>query len=1057
AAGEMRDRLLHALSDAEGPEPEADHAARTWHLARAVLVRDHQLQWQLTANPGRLAIQTIDSFNAALVRKMPWLARFGALPEMADDSVPLYRQAAERTLARLGDGTQAGTAVARLLTHLDNRMDRLRDMLMALLQRRDQWLRHLVWDDHAAQRRLLEAGLVQLTERLLEAARRVIPAAFEAGLLRLGRYAAASLPDGGKARPLQALSAVEAFPGTSAAELPLWQALADLLLTTSGQWRKRLDKNCGFPTGSPQAVAAKTQMSELLDALAGGPDAATALAAVREAPPGAYADTQWEVLQALVDVLPLAVAELWLVFGEEGQTDFAEIALKALGALREGGAPSELLLRLDTRINHVLVDEFQDTSHLQYALLLELTSGWMPGDGRTLFLVGDPMQSIYRFREAEVGLFLRTRRKGLGTVNLEPLELTSNFRSQAGIVGWVNRAFSEAFPAVEDPSRGAVRYAEAMPVRQAVDGEAVSLHLLEERDDLVEAQQVAELARDALEASAAGSVAILVRSRSHLALILPALRTAGLRYQSQDIDPLASRPVAKDLIALTRALLHPADDLSWLAVLRAPWCGLTLADLHGLCAGRDSLTLPERLSDAAVLGRLSPDGRQRAERARAILFDAAGRRGRVGLRRLVEGCWLALGGPAVLDAAGEEDAGMVLSLLESLESGGDLPVLDGFDDALANLFAAPDADADGRLQVMTIHKAKGLEFDTVILPGLGRLPRGGETPLLRWVEHSECGLLLAPIAPRDGGSRDPIYDAIGRLEKEQSEYEAGRLLYVAATRARQRLHLLGHAGQDKNGTRRAASGSFLRQLQTLVAQHGEGAAPPGAETEAKEPPAVIRRLAQNWTPPLWTPAPLPATSATLQPSAIRDDEEDVGDSGWGTDTARHIGTVAHFYLERIGREGATRWGDERLAVLAPAVRRRLEQLGVPQAKVDEAQTRVMAAVRQSLASERGFWLLGPRRKGECEIALSGVVAGQLVHAQIDRTFLDEQGRRWVIDYKTSRTKPGEATATFLEREGERYRGQLAIYVALLRELEPQREVRAALYFPMIDGWWEFNG
>ena len=409
------------------------------------------------------------------------------------------------------------------------------------------------------------------------------------------------------------------------------------------------------------------------------------------------------------------------------------------------------------------------------------------------------MQSIYRFREAEVGLFLRTRREGLGTVALEPLELTSNFRSQAGVVDWVNRAFAGVFPAREDPSRGAVRYSPAAAVKPASADPAVQLHLLEERDDDAEARQVAELARTALSASADATAAILVRSRSHLSAILPALRSAGLRYQSQDIDPLSRRPVARDLVALTKALLHPADDLSWLAVLRAPWSGLTLADLHALCAGRGIRTSPECLSDPALLERLSPDGRERAGRTGAVLADAAFRRGRVGLRRLVEGCWLALGGPAVLDATGEEDAGMVFTLLESLEAGGDLPVLDAFDDALAALFAAPDAGADGRLQIMTIHKAKGLEFNTVILPGLGRRSRSAEAPLLRWLEHDECGLLLAPIAPRDGGSRDPIYDAIGRLEKEQGDFELGRLLYVAATRARRQLHLLGHAGRDREG------------------------------------------------------------------------------------------------------------------------------------------------------------------------------------------------------------------------------------------------------------------
>src|SRR5439155_5619839 len=132
-----------------------------------------------------------------------------------------------------------------------------------------------------------------------------------------------------------------------------------------------------------------------------------------------------------------------VIFAERAEADFTEFAQGAVRALGTPEAPSDLLLALDYRIRHVLVDEFQDTSISQWELLERLTAGWQQGDGRTLFVVGDPMQSIYRFREAEVGLFLRARREGLGTaglpnVALEPLTLETNFRSQAGIVDWVN-------------------------------------------------------------------------------------------------------------------------------------------------------------------------------------------------------------------------------------------------------------------------------------------------------------------------------------------------------------------------------------------------------------------------------------------------------------------------------------------------------------------------------------------------------------------------------------------------------------------------------------------
>src|SRR5437762_11143276 len=175
-------------------------------------------------------------------------------------------------------------------------------------------------------------------------------------------------------------------------------------------------------------------------------------------PPAEYDDRQWEALEAILALLKPAVAHLKVLFGERGQADFTEFAHGALEALGSVDDPSDLLLSLDQKIAHVLLDEFQDTSLSQFELLTKLTSGWQEGDGRTLFLVGDPMQSIYRFREAEVSLFLRARQEGIGSVQLEPLRLDANFRSTPRIVEWVNTTFSSLFPVVEHIDRGAVPY-----------------------------------------------------------------------------------------------------------------------------------------------------------------------------------------------------------------------------------------------------------------------------------------------------------------------------------------------------------------------------------------------------------------------------------------------------------------------------------------------------------------------------------------------------------------------------------------------------------------------
>ncbi|HEY6241487.1 MAG TPA: UvrD-helicase domain-containing protein, partial [Burkholderiales bacterium] len=179
------------------------------------------------------------------------------------------------------------------------------------------------------------------------------------------------------------------------------EALARGTLTQKGEWTKR--------SPPPPELVRIAGLRE-------------ALWAVYNMPPERYEDRQWEALEAILALLKPAVAHLKVLFGERGQADFTEFAHGALEALGSVDDPSDLLLSLDQKISHVLVDEFQDTSLSQFELLTKLTSGWQEGDGRTLFLVGDPMQSIYRFREAEVSLFLQAKHSGLGSVTLEPIE-----------------------------------------------------------------------------------------------------------------------------------------------------------------------------------------------------------------------------------------------------------------------------------------------------------------------------------------------------------------------------------------------------------------------------------------------------------------------------------------------------------------------------------------------------------------------------------------------------------------------------------------------------------
>ena len=354
--------------------------------------------------------------------------------------------------------------------------------------------------------------------------------------------------------------------------------MAEAFLTKTGSWRKSVMITTGFPPKTPQ----KARFEELLTSLADNDELAAGLHRARSLPDPRYSDEEWRVLDALIRVLERAAGELELVFAETGQTDFTGLSRAALQGLGdEDSGFTDLGLYLDNRISHILVDEYQDTNWAQFHLLEKLTHGWQPDEHRTLFAVGDPMQSIYRFREAEVGLFMRTRDQGLGGLTLDSLRLDQNFRSKSEIVEWVNDTLGPAFPVTEDIAAGAVAYARSEPGR----GPGGGVETLARPDARLEAEAIAERVERALAENVANEeykAAIIVRARSHLAEILPALKARGIPFRAVKLDPLATRPVVQDLLALARAIRFPADRTALLAVLRSPVCGLTLADLHAL-------------------------------------------------------------------------------------------------------------------------------------------------------------------------------------------------------------------------------------------------------------------------------------------------------------------------------------------------------------------------------------------------------------------------------------------------------------------------------------------
>ncbi|HEX8740293.1 MAG TPA: UvrD-helicase domain-containing protein [Casimicrobiaceae bacterium] len=1079
AAAEMRERILRALRDGGDDAAErgsTPHALTTRRLALAARQRIDAEGWDVLEQPSRLRIVTIDALAASLARQAPMSSQLGAMPQVDEQARALYVEAVRDALAAAGASEPAWR---RFLDWLDNDVELATERLADMLEARDRWPAHFLGLSADALRDVVEAALRGIGERAAEAAAELMPPMFVAALAESARDAAdtlrvqtAEVASSDLADALSAIARTRQLP--AADDRRAWAALCDWLLTKEGGLRKHGAMAQGFaPAGNGSGTAerkrTKAAFKALLDEASSLEGLEDALQRLRDAPPPAFDDAAWEFVAAVMTVLKRGADALERVFVRRGAIDFPEQTFRALAALGEADDPGELLLAIDYRLAHLLVDEFQDTSVAQLALIGRLTAGWEPGDGRTLFAVGDPVQSIYRFRKAEVGLFVAARKDGeIAGVPVEVAALTRNFRSAPAIVSWVNAVFGNALPTRSDGSGGNVAYAPAQAAATR-DGDAPSLDLVASRDG--EARVVVDRVRAALTAGDE-RVAVLLRARSHARALLPALRSAGIDYSAVELESVHNRLATRDLLMLVRALSQPADRLAWFSVLRAPWCGLALADLLGVAEAAPVGAAPDALvaaiGDPTRVARLSDDGRARITRLAEALRPILGMRGRTTFALRARAAWLALGGPACADAALDLDgAERVFALVDRHARAGDLDDYDALAAEASTLFAESADAGPGTVQLMTIHKAKGLEFDTVVIPGLDGGVRGGSPPVLRWSAVGPVGeraLVVAPHRRRAGVARDddPVYAWLAREDASEERAELTRLVYVGVTRAKRRLHLVGVAEavsepeHGEVGWKRPKSGSALARIWTSLER--VGALPPpriaGAPDAASGAPALatttalepdpLQRLALDWQRPALAP-PLPAP-------AIPEAAGERVPFEWADATAGAVGTVTHRLLAQIAREGLAQWDDARLRGEMPRVLAELAGEGVDADQRERAARQVAAAIAHTLSDERGRWILSAEHAdAHSEWALAGHDEGSIVHVVLDRSFV-AAGIRYIVDFKTGRHEGGDR-ARFLASELDRYRPQLTHYARILRALEP-RPIRIALYHPLVEGGWQ---
>ncbi len=1141
AAGEMRSRLWQELQAAAQKQPiNSRYQEQTRKLALRVLENDHKHGWQLLKAPWSIRVKTMDSFWKDIVRQTPLTARLSGEENLLPHPKLIYLQAARNLMSQMDGNSNLAEALKSLVRRSNNRHRECEKQLVELLEKREQWL-PLISDNPAHKgkskppkttakfldalenvlQQVIQVKLSQLQNKMQLALKYLLQQGIKSqSLVNLVVHAAHNAPNSAALQPLLNLTKL---PTAEPEQLEYWRALGKLLLTkTNETFRKKLDKNIGFPTTSEEA---KKDMTEILGHLkdwdnqgtsnSGAASLENLLAEVRNLCRVNLQPWERESLETLQLVLRQLSLALKQEFEAVGGVDYTEIMLSARPCLQLGNHVEQ------ARLVHLLVDEFQDTSIAQFDMLSLLVQGWQADGRQTLFLVGDPMQSIYRFRKAEAGLFVRVMERGLGKLKPQVLKLSSNFRSVPALVDWHNRVFQKVFPQQSNLLEGTAAHVFARAVKPPDEDSGVEWKLAD--DSTQEAKAIVEWIKQASGKQA--QIAILFRSKKHVETIVSALREHGVPFQYERRASLLEQQEVLDILALLRALLLRHDTLAWMSVLRAPWGGFSLATLTMLAeklsaatevntAEIDSDTPPSKangshppansiweiLQDPAVKKQLSSPEKTALMHLQVAFEWAWQQQGRLSLTDWLEQVWLKLRGPACLTTdKGLEYINLFLEQLRQIPLETTVGFFERLKDCLGEIPPSElPPNVTGKVAVLSIHQAKGLEFDWVVLPALERRSRNDYNHMLCWEEYpaltkSESHLLLAP-APVTSEEEDRcVYKFIQQLSKGKNDKELARLLYVGCTRARQRL-LLTTAKQGN-----PISGTMLKLLHDAGAAEDNPTISTEKNPEATEEASSIKegwlwRLPQQWEapPPLKNVRPQgkPLTEEQLSGAAKpgSDDESENNPEQSQTTASpspelpspelpllesqslakmgnhprsivpRGVGVEIHRWLEVLGR--SEDW-DSIIQQAKKCVRANLCQLEITAQALDFATERVIQALLNTIEDPQGRWILQRHATAESELRLDHFALANknstLSQSIVDRTFVAADNIRWVVDFKTA-TPQQQDLASFLVQQREKHKPQLERYANLFYRLEPTIPLKLALYFPLIKHLesWDFT-
>ena len=953
ATAEMRRRIMAALKSANEDEPDEPHKKITWQLAKKAMQRDAQQQWNLLKNPNRLRVFTLDSLARYICQQLPIAAESIANFDVTERAETLFEGAINQFFNYCITDTTLQKNLQTLLLHLDNRPAYLRKLLIQLLYKREQWLPHIIANTHDTQliKQQLEKVLHNIHNEAINQLNEYLPHDMQQKIVGYLVQAAETLQHEQQSHTLCNLLNNRELTTNLAKQHELWQIIIPCLTTKDGKWRKTVDKRLGFAKGSEL----KQQYCTLLTELSNNTPLLNHLNYLMTCPPSALQQNQWHLLKTLFSLLPILAACCQLVFQEKKCIDFTEMNIRALNALGSANNPSDIALKLDYKINHLLIDEFQDTSINQFRFIELLIAGWQPGDMRSLFLVGDPMQSIYRFREADVSLFLRAKNHGMADIKLTSLTLTQNFRSEQPIIKWINHFFSQLFPINSDANTGAIHYNTAHSNKLNTGGD-VNLHPLCNNNAEQQATYIINLIQNYQAKNSRANIAILVRSRRHLYHIMQQCQYHDINVEAIDIKPLNNCVEIIDLFTLTSALLHRHDNVAWMALLRSPYCGLLLKDIYYIVNHNSAWSIWKNLIKFQDIHELSDDARARLPFIVNTLHHIFAIRGSMPTHRLVQLAWQQLNVASNYSEEQIQNCSVFFDCLMSMQTNNEPIVAEAIHERLATLFHKPSKQQSISVKLLTIHKSKGLEFDHVILPELNRKTQADSPELLLWSERintdGRAEFLMAPIK-HSAEKSEPIYQYIAAAHKQKNLHETQRLFYVAATRAIKSLDLVFSINYNENAkqqfsppSKSSFAGMLWSQLKDDITHSAKHTTFDDGNIDDKIDSTFIRYKTSSFK------------QANPNNRILFENKNAAIDIEYANETT--IGTITHQIFDYLATLSAQAQNSLNLDALLTTYHNQLYHTDIDVNKIPFAIETIALCVKNILSDPRGRWIFSQR-------------------------------------------------------------------------------------------------